>query len=211
MTDSIQRVASPVRRDARAPAGFTLIEVLLAIGLSVLLLGAISGAIDTYWRLSTAGRDGVERAQLARAIFDRIRREIRPLSLPERTTSTTPRPGVRGLWIQGPFCVRVGPGKAPGVQGDAHTLVLCRETAGPFREEEFVPTDPQASNLGPLEFRYFDGRGWLGSWDSSTSRALPRAIEVLVTFRGDSPEVYRTVVALPLSAASLGARELVCP
>src|SRR5687767_4064460 len=48
--------------------GFTLLEVLLALSLSILLLTAVSMAISIHLRAVNAGRLDVEQAQLARAI-----------------------------------------------------------------------------------------------------------------------------------------------
>ncbi len=66
------------RTDESKPRhGFTLFEVLLASGLSVLLLFAVYGALDLHWRYSTAGQDEVERSQLARALFGKMSHDIR--------------------------------------------------------------------------------------------------------------------------------------
>jgi prepilin-type N-terminal cleavage/methylation domain-containing protein len=57
--------------------GFTLLEVLLALGLSVLLLAAMGLAIEFHLRLLDTGRAEVEQAQLARAILRRIADDLR--------------------------------------------------------------------------------------------------------------------------------------
>ncbi len=61
----------------RVDRGFTLIEVVLALGLSLLLMAALLSAIELYRQVSTTGRSDVERAQLARAILTRIETDIR--------------------------------------------------------------------------------------------------------------------------------------
>ena len=66
---------SPSR--SRASRGFTLLEVLLALALSALLLGAVYMSLDLHWKYTTAGRDEVERTQLARAILNRITLDLR--------------------------------------------------------------------------------------------------------------------------------------
>jgi hypothetical protein len=53
------------------------LEVLLALGLSVLLLAAIAMAVDFHLRLIGTGRAEVEQAQLARAILARIADDLR--------------------------------------------------------------------------------------------------------------------------------------
>jgi len=58
-------------------AAFTLLEVLLALSLSILLLTAVSMAINIHLRVVDAGRRDVEQAQLARAILHRIADDLR--------------------------------------------------------------------------------------------------------------------------------------
>lgn len=69
------------RAQRGAPSGprraFTLLEVLLALGLSVLLLGVIGMAVDFHLRLIGTGRAEVEHAQLARAILARMADDLR--------------------------------------------------------------------------------------------------------------------------------------
>lgn len=67
---------SPVRLPQMRPA-FTLLEMLLALGLSAVVIGAIAMAVDIHWRVLDAGRRDVEEAQLARAILCRMADDIR--------------------------------------------------------------------------------------------------------------------------------------
>ena len=57
--------------------GFTLLEVLIALALMVLLLSVVYGVMDSYFQLSEYGRMEAKRAQIARAVFDRISVDIR--------------------------------------------------------------------------------------------------------------------------------------
>lgn len=59
------------------PRGFTLFELMLALGLSVVLLAAITSALQLYWSYSTAGRERMEQSQLARAIIEKIQLDVR--------------------------------------------------------------------------------------------------------------------------------------
>ena len=52
--------------------GFTLVEVLIALSLTVLLLSAIYSAIDMHIRFQTAGRAEIHRAQLMRAVIRKM-------------------------------------------------------------------------------------------------------------------------------------------
>ena len=81
--------ASPLPRvpasSSRLPAsdfarsGFTLLEILLALGLTVLLLGTICSAINLYAKYATAGRDETERLRLARALLQKMEIDIRSI------------------------------------------------------------------------------------------------------------------------------------
>jgi prepilin-type N-terminal cleavage/methylation domain-containing protein len=58
-------------------AGFTLTEVLVALSLSLVVMGAIYSALGLHWKYSTAGRVDIERMQLVRAVALRIERDLR--------------------------------------------------------------------------------------------------------------------------------------
>ncbi|HIE99499.1 MAG TPA: prepilin-type N-terminal cleavage/methylation domain-containing protein, partial [Fuerstia sp.] len=49
--------------------GFTLLEVLLATGLTTLLMAALYTAMSVYWTTATESYDEIERAQIARAVL----------------------------------------------------------------------------------------------------------------------------------------------
>jgi prepilin-type N-terminal cleavage/methylation domain-containing protein len=57
--------------------GFTLLEVMLALGLTALILVALGMAIDFHLRVLDAGRAHVEEAQLARVLLRRIADDLR--------------------------------------------------------------------------------------------------------------------------------------
>jgi len=56
--------------------GYTLLEVLLAMAISVLLLGAVYVAMNNQLHLAQAGREVVEQATLARALLARMQNDI---------------------------------------------------------------------------------------------------------------------------------------
>ncbi len=57
-----------------------MLEVVVAMALSVVLLAALLTALDLQRRLWSAGRADVERAQLERAILEKIAKDIRAVS-----------------------------------------------------------------------------------------------------------------------------------
>ena len=67
--------------------GFTLIEVLITLGLMVVVLSLVGVAVDTHLRQLSVTRMQVEEAQLARAIVDKIARDIRSVVVTASTQS----------------------------------------------------------------------------------------------------------------------------
>lgn len=59
--------------------GFTLLEIVLALGLTVLLMAAVYSALDMHWRYSAAGHDEFEKTQLARALLQKMSRDVRSI------------------------------------------------------------------------------------------------------------------------------------
>ena len=60
------------RRPRRHRAGFTLLEVVLATGIAVLLLGALYVAVDMQLRFAQDSRDMLQESTLSRALFERM-------------------------------------------------------------------------------------------------------------------------------------------
>ena len=85
--------------------GFTLLETILALGISALLMAGIYAAMDQSWRTATSGREEMERAQLARALIRRFEADIRAISFfppppveeEETTTSTSTSTASSGM------------------------------------------------------------------------------------------------------------------
>ena len=60
------------RRQRRHRPGFTLLEVVLATGIAVLLLGGLYVAVDMQLRYAQDSRDMLQESTLSRALFDRM-------------------------------------------------------------------------------------------------------------------------------------------
>ncbi|MEX2174378.1 MAG: hypothetical protein WD872_08450, partial [Pirellulaceae bacterium] len=63
-------------RSKKFRAGLTLLELILALSLSVLVLGAIAMAIDIQYRMLDVRRTNVEETQLVRAVFRHIASDL---------------------------------------------------------------------------------------------------------------------------------------
>lgn len=70
--------------------GFTLLEIVLALGLASLLLAALYTALQMHWSSSALGHVEMERSQVARALFRRIETDLRSVIFRESAlTSST--------------------------------------------------------------------------------------------------------------------------
>jgi len=80
-----------MRCTLRVRAGYTLLEVMLAIAIGLLLVAALYVAMDVQFRYMQTGRDAVVEGQLARGILNRISKDIRASLgvLPNRNSTTT--------------------------------------------------------------------------------------------------------------------------
>lgn len=67
----------PVQHRRSSRRGLSLLEMMLAVGLSLLLLSGIYTAMDASARQATVGRAEMQRLQLARAVLRRIELDLR--------------------------------------------------------------------------------------------------------------------------------------
>jgi prepilin-type N-terminal cleavage/methylation domain-containing protein len=73
-------------------AGFTLIEVVVALALSVVLLAAVYGSFLFYTRISVSAQRPIDQGQISRALFRQLSVDIR--SVVFRPPDSTTRAGV---------------------------------------------------------------------------------------------------------------------
>lgn len=67
----------PARKTQSARSGFTLLEVVISLALLMFLVSLIYTALNSYWDLSSRGRDQIQRSQVTRALFDKIGLDLR--------------------------------------------------------------------------------------------------------------------------------------
>lgn len=174
---------------------FTLMEVILAIGILVALSGGLFGFM---WN-TLSRRDelvaGAARAQAAGAMLDRLEADIagtiagvEGLGAGVSGTPTSVRLLTRGVTIP------VGEAERPTALRDlqgaeyqfhaASRVVRARRWDATGSVGEFEPACP---GVGRVRLRYYDGRRWRSSFDSLSAKALPVAIEVALWFGEAAP------------------------
>jgi uncharacterized membrane protein YgcG len=78
----IQNPKSKIQNRPRLRSGFTLFEVVLAIGLTATVVYLLITAMELYLANVDAGRSRVETAQLARTLLDQIAGDLQSVRLP---------------------------------------------------------------------------------------------------------------------------------
>ena len=63
--------------------GFTIIEVMVAVGLTSLLMAAMYTAMSVYWSTAVESYDEIERSQIARALLREMARDIQSCTFVE--------------------------------------------------------------------------------------------------------------------------------
>jgi len=142
------------RRDGtrRVCRGHTLFEVLVALGLTLMLLSAIYSALNIHLKYSTAGQEEMERLQLVRALFERMERDVRSVIYRNPTTSVPPQNNaavsqspeatVTKIEVVQPTNLYVR--HSVGIMGDSHRLHL-RGPRDDAREVVWLVADNKAS------------------------------------------------------------------
>lgn len=192
-------------------SAFTLLEVLLAIG----LIGVLSGSLFTFLFQVSAQKAAVsQRAmddQSADAVIERLESALTGAVASDSAgapgvvgTSTGLKVLSRGVSL--PMKEDDRTWSAGDLQGtefrfegraikarrwDAHQL----RVGGGAASDEIV-----SDHVGAMKLRFFDGQAWADSFDSKEAKSLPVAIEVSLWF-GDAPVVApatgRTGASIP--------------
>ena len=63
--------------------GISLLELLIALGLGILLIGSVGATLIIILRTEAAGRQKMERAQLVRALYLRMSDDLRAVTFLE--------------------------------------------------------------------------------------------------------------------------------
>jgi len=206
------------------PAGFTLIEVLLALAISAIVLVAVSMAFAGAMQLREHASARLDQSIPAERAIDLMRRDLKNVVPP-------------GLLLAGPL-------QSGAFQGgvDANDGIQLYTTTGlitpndPWADIQKVTYGLQSSSdstnasknliravtrnllaTGPededdqvimsgvesLTFSYYDGSQWLDTWDDSTQTNLPSAVRVnlqLAATDSSSPPPKPVQLLVPLMA-----------
>jgi prepilin-type N-terminal cleavage/methylation domain-containing protein len=173
-----------------ARRGFSLLELLVAIGLLAVLVGAVYAFITTLFARETRALDEAARSQTAVMVFDRLESDL----MSAVATGAEGSVGLTGSSETLTVAHRsVVPGSASAPWSDAQSTTIRFDArrqritiertdggeafGGGARGDEPMPFPVP---IRAARFRYHDGDGWRDGFESS--RALPAAVELAIWF-----------------------------
>ena len=219
-------------RRRRQSCGFTLLEMILATGMTAVLAGSLYATLHTAFkarRSLTAALDPVRRAELA---LELLREDLQSAMVP-RGLLAGPLLGEDSVDNSGRandsvsvHCA-VGASDQSGAPGDIRMVELVCETPDGTDQKclvRYLTANLLASQaeepayevicrgIHAFDVRYFDGIDWQDSWDSvAQGDVLPLAVEVTIQLAPDedppgSEEWYTAsrVFGIPCSALQPG-------
>ena len=217
------------QRRRRARAGFTLLEILVALGVLGIIMSAVYGSYRAVSTSIVGLQPRIALEQRARFFLQQLGRQIRccyggrsNVSSPttrqqneEDARRSEKRPSLfqSGKTAAGDVLLRfVTSGGAMAWNLDSECLIvvsykldekrrvlLTNEFVYGRRDEDDEDWKIVLEDVVEIEFEYFDGVDWQSKWDSKVSGGPPRAVRVQVAL--ESPE--RGVVSFTTAASVL--------
>ncbi len=196
--------------------GWTLLELLLAIALLVIVVGAVYGSFRATISAITQSEIRSAPARQARVLLSRLSNELTSTDWAENRPETLfvgtsqdleshPADSVTfsnrsHVWYPTqPLAIERAVITYEAESGPAGLRLWRREEANPFVLESHPDADVVVDGLAGIRFRYFSDGGWAEAWNAADSKRLPELVEIILTFGRDpsKPEEFRTLVALP--------------
>jgi general secretion pathway protein J len=209
----------------RAPRGFTLIEMMLAIGVLALIMTMLASAFSTiaHSKVHAEGRLMVDRE--GRALLWQMTKELRNAVQTSYAASNVALLGNGRAGSNGPIDTitlsTFSGGHRRAIVGlTPETIVTYNLTPNPDQPSLYLVQRSQqsalmtssaalqstvlADNVVSLHIRYFDGDKWGESWDSSSlprQHQLPFAVAIQIKLAAPGGHVmdFATQVTLPMA------------
>jgi general secretion pathway protein J len=212
-------------RTRRAPRGFTLIEMMLAIGVLALILTMLSTSFSTiaHSKVHAEGRLMVDREgrsllwQMTKELRNAVQTPYQPSNvallgngrmgagkpidtITLSTFSGGHRRAIAGMMPESIVTYNLTPN--PDQQG--WYLLQRSQQSGLLTNTVAQQSTVLADNVLSLHLRYFDGQTWGESWDSASlprGRQLPVAvaIQILMAAPGGQVMDFATQVTVPMA------------
>ena len=212
----------------RIPAGFTLIEMMLAVAVLALIMVMLAGSFHAVATGKVQAENRIAVDSAAGAIMSEMAREIRgavqTASIPSRVLLLGQTHGSGNQRLDSISISTLDPGHRRNLEDfGAEDTVTYTTAPNPthsgwfllFRRQNSSLVDVEtqvrlsqpvllAANLLSLRIRYFDGNSWAESWNSqslSPGRQLPTeiSIELIMASRSGAPISLATMVTVPMA------------
>jgi type II secretion system protein J len=200
-------------------SGFTLIEMILAIGVAAIVLVAVNAVLFTALRLREATNNVVEAATPLDATVTFLRRDLQCLVTPTNGTSKILSGAFKAGLINSPgvaepvaveMCTATGALNATTPWGDIQrvTYELKNAPDASGRRDLYrsvtrnllatsatteVQDQLMLSGVESVKFSGYDGSRWQETWDTSAANTvntnLPLAVKVEILMQGDNRNV----------------------
>lgn len=223
-----------LQKGSARDAGFTLVEVMLALAVSAIVLAAIGGVFFSAMRLRERTAALLDEAAPMQQALNYLRRDLKGAVGPGGVMESDFRDGDvetavgQGFGLQ--FCTTTGIVKDSAPWGDIQEVVyqlkdptvrnsttggrdLVRSitrnllaTSAPDYQDQVL-----LSNVKSVDFFCFDGSQWRDNWDTTMSDTnLPSAVRVRIQMAsptGDSANNTATEMVVPLMIQPIGTNQ----
>lgn len=139
---------------SRRVAGFTLVEVIIALALASLLFVAVYQALHLHWQYANAGGDDVARSQLLRAIASQFERDLRSVIYAQDPASADDAADTSATSSTGTSSTSgtssSGTGTGGGTSGSSSTSGATTDASGSTTSSTTDPVDATAGSTTGL-------------------------------------------------------------
>ncbi len=214
MTDRYKRVKGALK-GVKGERGFTLIETILALSITVIILGLLLSSLRLGYLSWEKGAKVIEEAQTRRFIAERFSADAASAYLYAQIEDGQKVYLFNGSGSEFAF-VTANQRRAPGTPWGGYLFVnYSSSTDGLIVRERTVPVVSVAGGgeINPIEiepavrkvsFEYMGEDGWRESWEMETLKELPKAVKASFFFVENKTPLTVTVM---LGAANSVARK----
>lgn len=203
--------------------GFTLLEIIISIGILVVILTIIYGTFNSSMRAFTVMENLGDAYGQARLVLNRLSEEIGNIYISKNNSNTgTGLLGEDGEQDDLPFdSLHFTSLSHVRWVKDSRESELCEigyylerdpemEKSFFFRREDWNVDGTLeeggialelAEGVDGLNFRYYDGEEWVDEWDSKARNGLPKAIEVVLLMSDPSQKriAFSNIIPVPIA------------
>lgn len=207
-----------VRSGGLRQGGFTLLELMVALGISALLLALLYRTFTSTIQSTEHVDADTEMYRMAQIGLSIIGEELQSVYWsPDRANTffsgtedslrfTSLSRQRYGEGIRGPelaalhYYLETPP---PEPDEDPQIMLMHEEEPNLLSlSSESTEKSELAENVKSFKLRYRTSRDWVDSWDTSETKKLPKGVEVQLTLKGKQDREYEffTRIAIPVAA-----------